>query len=52
MEREVELYKNERELIFSESSLDERLSLSLEQRHRAYEEYVLLFFITIFIKTI
>ena len=40
MEREVDLYKSEREIIFSDSSLDSALAKSLEERQKAYEEYV------------
>ena len=40
IEREVDLYKSEREIIFSDSSLEDALLKSLEERQKAYEEYV------------
>ena len=40
MEREVELYKRERDIILSDTTLDEALVLSLEQRRKAFEESV------------
>jgi len=38
IEREVDLYKSEREIIFSDSSLEDALLKSLEERQKAYEE--------------